>query len=156
MALMRYRAYWRQAGTSLLPADAEEAPLKTRIRPLGYQLVRGLPLLVGSTIALWGQLYTGSLTGTVIDPAGAVVMGAKVTLTDADRSTRTKVNTDGSGRYLFRSLSPGNYSIQVDAAGFELFDLRNIAIEVNGSLSTDARLRLSARRESVLVEATPL
>jgi hypothetical protein len=40
------QAYWRVPGTSLLPADAEEAPLKTRIRPLGYQLLRSFPPLV--------------------------------------------------------------------------------------------------------------
>jgi hypothetical protein len=74
-------------------------------------------------------------------------------VTDADRSTRNTTMTDGAGRYLFRSLFPGKYSIEVRAPGFEPLDLHNIVIAVNGSFSTDARLRLATRRDSVLVEA---
>ena len=116
-----------------------------------FPLRRLLLVLIGSTFAALAQLYTGSLTGTVEDPSGAPVTGAKVTLTDADRSTHNIVKADGSGRYLFRSLSPGRYLIEVESPGFELFSL-DIAIEVNGSLSADARLQLSARRESLLVQ----
>ncbi len=112
---------------------------------------RNFWLLACSTMAAWGQLYTGSFAGTVLDPSGAPITGAKVTLTDADRKTNNAAKTDSSGRYLFRSLSPGNYSIRVEAAGFEPFGLHNIEIEVNGSLSADSRLQLLARRESIQV-----
>jgi hypothetical protein len=76
-----------------------------------------------------------------------------VTLTDAKRHTQVDVKTDHQGRYLFRSLSPGNYSICVEADGFEPFSLQDIPIEVNLSLAADAELRLSVRKESVQVQA---
>src|SRR5258708_34638991 len=82
-------------------------------------------------------------------------MDANVTLIDADRSTQNAARTDGSGRYLFRSLSPSNYSVEIQAAGFEIFKLTNIVIEVNGSLSADAQLSLPARKDSVAVQADP-
>src|SRR5580698_1080744 len=115
----------------------------------------GLALLAFTVLCsnfAWGQLYTGSFTGTVLDPSGAPVTSAKITLTDVDRNTNSIVTTDGAGRYLFRSLSPGKYSIVVEADGFDRFELRNIPIEVNGSLTADAQLRLSVREENVQVQ----
>ena len=126
--------------------------MRARFSRIKSFLLRISLIFIYSTIALLGQLFTGSLTGIALDPSGAPVTQAKVTLTDADRSTRSTVNTDGSGRYLFRSLFPGTYSIQVEAAGFETFEIPNITIDVNGSVSANARLRLSVRRESVLVQ----
>src|ERR1700730_5672593 len=116
---------------------------------------RGWALALCFMGSAFAQLYTGSLTGTVLDPSGAPVPDAKVTFRDADRDTRNSSKTGHSGRYLFRSLSPGNYSIQVEAAGFDTLDLPAIGIEVNGSVSEDARLRLSVRRETVLVQDDP-
>jgi hypothetical protein len=107
-----------------------------------------------STAAL-GQLYTGSLSGIAVDPSGAPVAQAKVTLTDADRNTRGATLTDSSGRYLFQSLPPGNYSVQVQAAGFDVLEIRNVVIDVSENVSTDAKLTLAARRETVLVQAEP-
>ncbi len=112
-------------------------------------------LLLGcSTLAAWGQLYTGSLAGLVLDPSNAPVMGAKITLTNSDRNTSTDVKTDSSGRYLFRSLSPGSYSINVEAPGFDQLNQR-VVIDVNANLSTEARLRLSSHRETLLVQDPP-
>ena len=109
-------------------------------------------LWICTALVVSAQLYTGSLTGTVLDPSGASVADANITCTDADRGTRQSVKSDRSGRYLFRSLSPGHYTVEVVAAGFESLELRDVIIEVNASLSADARLRLTPRRESVVVE----
>ncbi len=102
----------------------------------------------------WAQLYSGSLSGIVLDPSNAPVMGARVTLIDAERSTHAEIKTDSSGRYLFRSLSPGSYLLDVEAEGFEPCKL-DVAIGVNTSLSAEARLHLTARRETVLVQEPP-
>src|SRR5262245_8766137 len=65
------------------------------------------------------QLYTGSVTGVVTDPSSAVIAGASVTLTDSEKGYESQAKTDTSGRYLFRSVPPGNYRISVEATGFE-------------------------------------
>jgi hypothetical protein len=115
-----------------------------------------VPLVALNLIAIpaFAQLYTGSVAGVVLDPSGTAVAAAKVTLRDGYRNTSTATSSDGSGRYLFRSVAPGDYSIAVEAAGFELFKL-NVLMEVNASLSADAELRLSERKESVLVRDDP-
>ena len=97
-------------------------------------------IFVSISTATWGQLYSGSLSGIAIDPSGAPVVQAKVTLTGTDRNTRQAAITDGTGRYLFRSLPPGNYSVQVEAAGFDLLEIPNILIDVSENVLADAKL----------------
>ena len=108
-------------------------------------------LLVLAAPVSFAQLYTGSLTLTVRDPASAPVPEAKITLADMDRSTENSAKTDRSGQYVFPSLSPGKYSLKIDAAGFEPFELNNIEIAVSAKLSADAKLRLQPERARGLV-----
>lgn len=109
--------------------------------------------LTGIPGVSWGQLYTSSLSGTAIDPSGAPVAQASVTLTGQDRNMRETEITDSTGRYLFRSLSPGNYSIRVEAAGFDFLEIPNVVIAVSENVAANAKLTLAVRRESVSVEA---
>lgn len=119
------------------------------------QTVRSLTLFAFSTLFGFAQLYTASLTGTVIDPSGAPIAEAKVALQDAGRGVSRVAWTDRSGRYLFRSLAPGTFALRVEATGFEAVEISDIAIDVGASVSADTKLRLATRREDVLVEADP-
>ena len=101
------------------------------------------------------QLYTGSLTGTVFDPSNEPVSAAKITLIEVERDAQDTSVTNVLGRYLFRSLAPGNYLLRVEAAGFQTLEIHDIVIGVDESLSTDARLGISARKDSVAVQADP-
>src|SRR5271168_2073595 len=132
-----------------------EARVRTSAGRIGRGAICCLAIWVSCEINAFAQLYTGSLTGTIVDPSGAPVPGANITLDDADRSTRSSAKTGRSGRYIFPSLSPGNYSIEITAMGFEPFQVRAIIIEVNATLSADAKLQLSRPRESIVVEAEP-
>jgi hypothetical protein len=113
---------------------------------------RACALFLCTAIAVWAQLYTGSLTGTVLDPADAPVGGAKVVLTDDARSYQDNAITNASGRYVFRSLTPGNYTIHIEAPGFESAEIAGITIEVDTAISQVAKLRLQTRREAILVQ----
>ncbi len=104
--------------------------------------MRSLLLTACLGAAAWGQLYTGSLSGTVLDPSGAPVSGAHVTVIGIERSSQAEAHTDGSGRYLFRSIDPGRYSIQVEAVGFDPIRFDGIVVDVSANLSADARLRV--------------
>jgi hypothetical protein len=92
------------------------------------------------------QLYTGAVTGVVTDPSGASVPGAEVTLTDIDRDTQSKAKTDSTGRYLFRSLPPGDYSLQVTAPAFDSYNIPKITLDVNATVTGDASLRLAGTK----------
>lgn len=76
--------------------------------------------------AAFGQ-ETGGLRGRVVDPTGAVVPGAKVTLMGGGRAVSASAAADGT--YVFRSLAPGNYAVTVIAHGFALARKTEVAIE---------------------------
>jgi hypothetical protein len=95
------------------------------------------------------QLYTGSVTGVITDPSGAVVPGAHATLTDADKGYEFKATSDGSGRYLFRSIPPGSYRLAVEAPGFETARKEGIKLDVSQNVSSDVALKVGAASQSV-------
>ena len=65
-----------------------------------------------------GQTVTGSITGQVTDPSGAVVVGATVTAENSATGIRTPVQTNGSGVYTIRFLPVGTYTVTIEATGF--------------------------------------
>src|SRR5690348_5463907 len=67
---------------------------------------------------LFSQAYFGTVSGELTDATGAVVQGAKVVLTDQQKGFVFNTTSDGSGRYLFRSIPPGLYMVSVEAQGF--------------------------------------
>src|SRR5271157_5505321 len=62
---------------------------------------------------------TGQITGTVKDPSGAMVAGANVVLKDLQGGVKATAASDGEGVYLFPSVQPGSYVVEVDAKGFK-------------------------------------
>src|SRR5215467_962195 len=72
-----------------------------------------------STPTVRAQLYSGTVTGVVTDPTGAVVPNANVTLADQNKGYQFTAMTDSAGRYLFRSVAPGAYRLRVEAKGFQ-------------------------------------
>src|ERR1035437_10957105 len=82
-----------------------------------FSVMRFLALSVLVTGACWAQ-FSGSIQGTVQDPAGAVVPNAKVQLKNTETSVVASTTSDAEGNYRFVSLAPGSYQINVDAGGF--------------------------------------
>jgi hypothetical protein len=101
--------------------------------------------------AVFAQLYSGALTGVVSDPSGAVVVGAKVTLTDVGKGFTYNATTDATGRYVLRSLPPSNYNLAIEASGFSAFRRANITLDVGQSGTIDATLQVGAAVETVQV-----
>ena len=92
----------------------------------------------------------GSLGGTVFDSSGAVVSGAKVTLT-GPTGTRT-TSTDSSGRFLFDVLTPGFYSVSAESSGFKT--VQEKGIEVFTNRTSNARLTLEPGMAKETIEVT--
>jgi hypothetical protein len=80
---------------------------------VAYVFWPAAPLLAQSTTA------TGSIQGTLTDPSGAVVEGAKITITNKDTAQAVKVASSSAGAYNSGALVPGNYSVRAEAAGFK-------------------------------------
>src|SRR5208283_2193672 len=81
--------------------------------------------LIGLALALsfsasmsYAQQVFGSVFGTVTDPGGAVVAGAKVTITDLNKGTKFEIVTDSAGNYNKGQLVPDAYTVTIEAKGF--------------------------------------
>ncbi|MEK7408230.1 MAG: carboxypeptidase regulatory-like domain-containing protein [Acidobacteriota bacterium] len=113
-----------------------------------------LLLIAGLTGALMGQTFTGSVTGVVTDPAGAVVPGARVTLTNTLTQAARTTATNETGRYTFSQLLPSTYSLKVSAAGFKEHLRKGVALGTNESIDLGVELALGQLAEVVEVSET--
>src|SRR5258706_5356940 len=76
------------------------------------------------------QAVYGSISGTVTDPSGAVVSGAKVTITSVDRKTADTVTTNDSGNFVKDRLVPGNYDLKVESQGFKATVIPSVVVNL--------------------------
>jgi hypothetical protein len=102
---------------------------------------------------VWAQNFSGSLTGLVTDPSGAVIAGAKVTLTDVGKNRDFSVTTDNGGRYLIRQLPPSTYKLKVENAGFSTYVQDNVVLAVNQSTSIDVSMKVGSETQTIEVSA---
>jgi outer membrane receptor protein involved in Fe transport len=110
-----------------------------------------LAMLAISTFCI-AQETTGSLQGTIKDATGAVVTGAKVTVTAPDLVGEKSVTTDSKGYYHFSNLPPGAYVVTVEEKGFSTRKQEGLTIEVGHSPSLD--MTLSVGSEAQVVDVT--
>src|SRR5215469_16883116 len=94
-------------------------------------LLLGVLLLSLFVVYVAAQIETGTLSGTVTDPSGAVVPGAKITATNTGTGLTRTVNTNSGGNYVIVDLPPGNYSVSVESANFQTYK-RAVAVNVGG------------------------
>lgn len=115
-----------------------------------------LPALAApaASLALAQMTVTGSVTGTVVDPSGQVVAGARVTLTnEATRDVRRTASSE-IGAFSFVAVPPGAYSLKVEQSGFKAAERTGLVLTANERLAVgDIALQLGAVSETVSVEA---
>ena len=111
-------------------------------------LIFSLPSLAQQTL--------GSLNGTVVDPSGAAVPGATVTVTDTAINYSASTITQGTGFYQVFNLQVGTYTVKISIAGFETEELKGIPIQEARATTVNATLKVGQVSESVEVTATPL
>jgi len=100
------------------------------------------------------QQATGVITGAVTDPSGAPVAGASVTVTDTERGTSLRAQTNTNGLYNFPQLPIGQYSVRVEANGFQTALRSNVGLELNLTATVDFRLTLGQISQTVEVSET--
>ena len=110
-------------------------------------------LLLVTTALAFGQTSRGTVSGTVTDPAGAVVAGATVTLTSTDTSQARTASTNDEGFYRFDAVELGNYTVAVSATGFGTLTKTNIVVNANQTSVIDAALAPGGTDVSVDVSA---
>ena len=98
---------------------------------------------------------TGKIVGSVTDPSGAPVLGAKVSITNTATNDVRTDTSDGNGNYTFPVLSIGNYSIKVEAPGFQTYEQQNIVLQVDQNITVNAVLHVGATTQVVEVTGAP-
>lgn len=105
------------------------------------------------TVAAFGQT-TASIKGTVLDSSGAAVVGAKVTVKNADRGIERTTQTNNVGDYEVPALPPGQYTVKVDMKGFETQQAVGVPLLVSQNSVQNFSLKVASTGEVITVEAT--
>ena len=108
-------------------------------------------ILISTALA---QSTNQAVLGLVSDSTGAVIQGAKVTLTNADTNVTQTVTTNETGNYSFPLIQVGNYDLRVEMAGFKTESVRNIRVETAAQVRQDIKLDVGNITESVEVSAS--
>src|SRR5712664_730955 len=105
-------------------------------------------LKTSSTLA---QAVYGSILGTVTDPQGGAVSGAKVTVTSLTKSTTEETTTNESGNYSVTHLIPDTYKIRIEGPGFKATDIPTVQVSADSAAHVDATMQVGAVTQSVEV-----
>ncbi len=117
-----------------------------------YKMLLSLFVVLATCSVSWAQA-TGSLVGTVTDNAGAVLPGAKITLTNLATNEIQSALSDGHGNFQFLQLLPGNYKVVAEHAGFQAFVVPSVQVTVGNATRVDTTLQVGQATQTVEVNA---
>lgn len=125
-----------------------------------FQILSILLLVVVFTLvcaipASADNLYA-SIRGTVTDPTGAVISGAKLTATNAATGIAFSTTSSGSGTFTFLQLPIGDYSVKAEQTGFKAYQVSGIHLDLDQIYNLPVKLALGAATEQIVVEANPV
>ncbi|MEK7403489.1 MAG: carboxypeptidase-like regulatory domain-containing protein [Acidobacteriota bacterium] len=110
-------------------------------------------LLALGAVALQAQETRGQVLGRVVDPSGAVVVGAGVRAVNAATNVRTAATTNETGDYILPFLNAGEYTVSVEMAGFKTFIQEGITVRIDDRVTLNVKLEIGATTESVRIVA---
>src|ERR1035437_7969163 len=114
-------------------------------------------LIICLVTVLIAQDISGTIGGTILDPSGAMVPGAKVTITNTDRNQVLRtITTDPTGAYSAPLIPVGQYSVKVEVKGFKTETRTAIALNVSDDLKINIILQVGSMTDVVTVEASAL
>lgn len=118
-------------------------------------LVAGL-LIIAGVAGAQGVGASGSISGTVTDPQGAVVANATVTATDAERGIKRSTQSDGNGHYELQGLAPATYNLSVTGgSGLAAALSKNVVVTVGQAVILDVHMKISSASSTLEVTAEP-
>ena len=126
---------------------------RLRANLLNVFILSAIALAFAGGIPLWAQYTTGSLGGTVEDPAGAVVPGAVVTVQNEGTGLTRGTTSQPNGEFLFPTLPIGHYKLSVTKPGFTTYVQTGIVLTLNQAANQIVRLTVGAVTQQVTVSA---
>src|ERR1051326_6967740 len=120
--------------------------------------VSALALFALATQWGWAQTFQGGIRGTLADASGAVIVDAKVTVTDVATGISRSTLSSNGGEYTFAALNPATYRITVEAPGFKTLEKKDVVVGTQEYLIIDLKMAVGEVTQSVNVEgsAAPL
>ncbi|MCU1339904.1 MAG: TonB-dependent receptor plug [Bryobacterales bacterium] len=113
--------------------------------------------ILSLTLVLSAQSDRGTITGTVSDPAGAVVASAPIQARNVETGVVYESATSTTGNYTIAQLPAGTYEVSVGVAGFKKYTRAGLAVQVAQTMRIDVTLEVGATTDSVTItEAAPL
>ncbi len=103
------------------------------------------------SVLVWGQSFQGSLRGRVVDPKGAVVPDAKITILNVGTAVTRATLTNDQGDYTFAALTPATYTLIAEAPGFKKAEQRNVVVSTQTAITIDLTLELGQVTEQIMV-----
>jgi hypothetical protein len=132
----------------------EESFMRNLLEHRICALLLALAFCFGLSGIVRAQETTGTIFGTVTDPAGAAIANATVTVADIDKNIVVRtVKTDASGNYSVPLLPVGNYRVTIEATNFKKYVEDQIKLDVNQRRTVDAKLEAGNVSETVTVQA---
>jgi hypothetical protein len=106
-----------------------------------------------SSSAVWGQVTSGTILGSVQDATGAAVAGAKITITETGKGTTGTYQSDQAGEYNVPFLIPGTYSVSAEKDGFKRSITRDVVLDVDQRARVDFQLQIGEVSQTLEVTA---
>jgi hypothetical protein len=145
---------WTDARPGSLMAGTSRTATRLRAtRALQMLLVFCLALLVSAGTAMAQASVLGGLTGTITDPSGGAIPGAKVTATNTATNESQSTISNSSGQYRVSNLLPGKYTLTVQARGFKTVTITAFALQVGQTLTQNRELLVGSTSQRVEVSA---
>src|ERR1700676_1419944 len=119
---------------------------------LGIKIIVVMVMLALAIAPVWGQVDTGSITGTVRDTSGAAVAGATVTAHNVNTSAERTVTSGDNGQYNITGVAPGIYELTGTSNGFAKFTSR-VEVTVGAAVTVEPQLSVSNQTTTIEVVA---
>jgi len=103
------------------------------------------------TLSAMAQVTSSQFTGTVLDPSGAAIANAKVTVTNPATDQSLYATTNANGNYTVKEVQPGMYKITVEAPGFKTFSDSGVTANAGTIAHVDVKLQIGKTSEVVEV-----
>src|SRR5713226_2709337 len=146
---------WVSLASARSVANKRKGENSMTISEMGTSIVRyclALVVIVVFACATLAQSTTdGAIGGTVMDPSGAAVPNAKVTVKNTGTNAEEIVMTDDTGYFRVGKLQPATYSVSVDAQGFALFKAEKVIVQVGSVTGISARLNVASAGATIVV-----
>lgn len=115
-----------------------------------------LGLFLLTAVSLAAQTFRGTILGTVTDPSGAVISGARVVVRNTATGLERATQTSADGTYNLPELPIGSYTVTISQSGFQTFTVRDVQVNVAGERRVDASLRTGQVSQTVEVSGEQL